>query len=176
MDIDRNEDRKANDPGDTTLDDLVEAIKGKNINAVSFLATDYLNHFGEVIMLLEMIAIMPECLEDARDWQPKSYDEHFRTSGLSDPEIYIRAYENAPPAYRDPFDQTIGDMVILAQEGIARIEAAVDLDDSERLAITVQDVVSGLRELNDTAASIVNADRTKTDQDTIDAIMGGFQP
>ena len=65
-------------------------------------------------------------------------------------------------------------MVALATEGIPRIEAAARFGDAERLAATVEDVVGALRALNDTAASIVNADREKTDQGAIDAIMDGI--
>src|SRR3546814_1723486 len=36
-------------------------VRGKNINQNTLLATDYLNHFNEIIMLLEMLPSMPEC-------------------------------------------------------------------------------------------------------------------
>ena len=47
---------------------IARLVRGKNINETSLLATDYLNHFNEIIMLLDMIPSMPECLEDARGW------------------------------------------------------------------------------------------------------------
>jgi hypothetical protein len=53
-----------------------------NINPRTGLATDYLNHFNEAIMLLEMIPDIPECFEDFLDWQPMSYREHFAASGF----------------------------------------------------------------------------------------------
>jgi hypothetical protein len=40
------------------------ALAAANINPQSGLATDYLNHFNEAIMLLEMIPDMPDCVED----------------------------------------------------------------------------------------------------------------
>ena len=58
-------------------------VSGTNINEQTLLATDYLNHFNEVVMLIEMIADMPECLEDAQAWAPKSYQDHFRDSNVS---------------------------------------------------------------------------------------------
>ena len=39
-------------------------LRAANINPRTGLATDYLNHFNEAIMLLEMITDMPECAED----------------------------------------------------------------------------------------------------------------
>ena len=166
-----NEDSGQSRSGHLDLKSLIAAIEGKNINKASFLATDYLNHFGEIIMLLEMTAMMPECLEDARSWQPKSYSEHFRTSGLSDPEIYVLAYENAPSLYRKPFDATVAQMVATAMEGIAKIESVVDSDEPETLERAVRDVVEELRGLNDVAASIIGASTKTSDQDAIDAIM-----
>ena len=55
-----------------------------NINPATGLATDYLNHFNEAVMLLEMLSSCPECLADFLDWQPKSYREHFLGSRFKD--------------------------------------------------------------------------------------------
>ena len=43
-------------------------LRAANINPRTGLATDYLNHFNEAIMLLEMIPDMPECAEDFLLW------------------------------------------------------------------------------------------------------------
>ena len=48
-------------------------LRAANINPRTGLATDYLNHFNEAIMLLEMIPDMPECAEDFLTWTPLSY-------------------------------------------------------------------------------------------------------
>lgn len=61
------------------------------------LATDYLNHYNEIVMLLELVEDMPECIEDALDWKPKSYEQHFRDSGLAIADGVIAAYRAAPP-------------------------------------------------------------------------------
>ncbi|HMH63198.1 MAG TPA: hypothetical protein VK561_18210, partial [Bradyrhizobium sp.] len=55
-------------------------LRAANINPRTGLATDYLNHFNEAIMLLEMVPDMPECAEDFLAWQPLSYGEHFTAS------------------------------------------------------------------------------------------------
>ena len=51
-----------------------------NINPATGLATDYLNHFNEAIMLLEMLSSCPECRDDFLGWRPMSYREHFAAS------------------------------------------------------------------------------------------------
>ncbi len=43
-------------------------LEGTNINPNTFLATDYLNHFNEMVMFLEMIPDMPDMLEEAKAW------------------------------------------------------------------------------------------------------------
>ena len=55
-------------------------LRAANINPRTGLATDYLNHFNEAIMLLEMIPDMPECAEQFLEWRPRSYREHFAAS------------------------------------------------------------------------------------------------
>ena len=53
------------------------SLRAANINPRTGLATDYLNHFNEAVMLLEMIPDMPECAEDFLGWQPLSYRRAF---------------------------------------------------------------------------------------------------
>ena len=48
-------------------------LAAANINPKTGLASDYLNHFNEAIMLLEMLASCPECVDDFRAWKPMSY-------------------------------------------------------------------------------------------------------
>ncbi len=81
-----------------------------NINPRTGLATDYLNHFNEAIMLLEMIPDMPECAEDFIEWRPRTYHEHFRASHLKAQNIIIQAYDEADPLYRAQFDRAVGAM------------------------------------------------------------------
>tara|TARA_R100000005_G_scaffold96724_1_gene86777 strand:- start:12422 stop:12949 length:528 start_codon:yes stop_codon:yes gene_type:complete len=74
--------------------------RNTNINDMTLLATDYLNHFNEALMLAEMVGDMPEMLEDFSDWQPCSYLDHFRQSGIADRELAIDAYPYSPSEYR----------------------------------------------------------------------------
>src|ERR1700754_4964669 len=75
-----------------------------NINPRTGLATDYLNHFNEAIMLLEMIPDMPECVEDFLGWQPLSYCEHFTASNFKARDLAIEAYDSADQTIRAEFD------------------------------------------------------------------------
>ena len=76
-----------------------------NINPVTGLSTDYLNHFTEVLMALEMVADIPECIDDVRAWGPKTYAEHFAQSRFTQRDAAIRLYQAADPALRLKVDQ-----------------------------------------------------------------------
>ncbi len=81
-----------------------------NINPESFLATDYLNHFNEIVMLLEMIPDMPELIEDTEDWAPKTYIQHFEDSGFQAKGLAISAFELAPNPVRVALDHICGEL------------------------------------------------------------------
>ena len=102
-------------------------LRAANINPRTGLATDYLNHFNEAIMLLEMIPDMPECAEDFLDWYPMSYAEHFTASNFKARDLAIEAYESADPKVRTDFDNLTASMTsILTAVGAAMREATQD--------------------------------------------------
>jgi hypothetical protein len=102
-------------------------LRAANINPRTGLATDYLNHFNEAIMLLEMIPDMPECAEDFLTWTPLSYAEHFWASNFKARDLAIEAYELADPKIRAQFDNLASTMTsILTAVGSAMREARQD--------------------------------------------------
>src|ERR1043165_5298425 len=102
-------------------------LKAANINPQTGLATDYLNHFNEAIMLLEMIPDMPECSEDFLQWAPLSYAEHFTASNFKARDLAIEAYEKADPTVRAQFDHLTDTMTsILTAVGSAMREVEKD--------------------------------------------------
>ncbi len=102
-------------------------LRAANINPRTGLATDYLSHFNEAIMLLEMIPDMPECAEDFLAWHPLSYAEHFIASNFKARDLAIQAYEEADEAIRAEFDNRTTTMTnILTAVGAAMREAQQD--------------------------------------------------
>src|SRR5882757_11292455 len=95
-------------------------LRAANINPRTGLATDYLNHFNEAIMLLEMVPDMPECASDFLEWQPLSYAEHFTASNFRARDLAIEAYRTADVGLRAEFDQLTASMTnILTEVGTA---------------------------------------------------------
>ncbi len=83
---------------------LAEELRAANINPRTGLATDYLNHFNEAVMLLEMVPDMPECADDFLSWRPLSYAEHFTASNFKARDLAIEAYNAADKRIRAEFD------------------------------------------------------------------------
>ncbi len=135
-----------------------KALKPKlaeaNINPESFLATDYLNHFNEIVMILEMVPEMPTMVEDAQDWQPASYPDHFHQSGFAGKEIAIQAYALAPAEIRDAFEKVVEDLdrVVLSTLSALNTVGAMDRDFSpaaaEFLKRRTNEMQDGLAKLN----------------------------
>ena len=102
-------------------------LRAANINPRTGLATDYLNHFNEAIMLLEMIPDMPDCAEDFLLWYPLSYREHFMASNFKARDLAIDAYDSADEHIRTEFDNITSAMTsILTAVGTAMREARQD--------------------------------------------------
>jgi hypothetical protein len=100
-------------------------LRAANINPRTGLATDYLNHFNEAIMLLEMVPDMPECAEDFLTWSPLSYAEHFWASNFKARDLAIEAYELSDAKVE--FDNITASMTsILTAVGTAMREATQD--------------------------------------------------
>src|SRR6202021_287311 len=109
-------------------------LRAANINPRTGLATDYLNHFNEAVMLLEMIPDMPECAEDFLGWEPLSYAEHFTASNFKARDLAIDSYNSADVRIRTEFDNVTSAITsILAAVSAAMREATKD-DTRTRLA------------------------------------------
>ncbi len=152
-------------------EDFCARAKGTNVNDRTLLATDYLNHFNEIIMLMELIPDAPECLEDCRAWEPKSYVEHFQSSSIADRDLAIAAYPYSPPEFRNTFDYVVAEMNRLVAAALPAIEAATTKGDTERCRHIVEMSVSGLRALVDRASAAIHGDIHAMDQGEIDRLM-----
>src|SRR3984957_15074923 len=120
-------DRQMTSPPSPQDEARAARLRAANINPRTGLATDYLNHFNEAIMLLEMIPDMPDCAEDFLGWQPLSYCEHFTASNFRARDLAIEAYDSADPGIRAGFDNITSAMTsILTAVGAAMREAKQD--------------------------------------------------
>lgn len=144
-------------------------VTGTNINEQTLLATDYLNHFNEIIMLLEMVPDMPDMLEECRAWRPKSYPEHFSDSSFSDKDLAVEAYGHVPDRFKQPFEQTIGQMNELVMRTMDRMQDC--LDDPDVLRERAVGASRALQRLIDVASAIIHGNQVALHQDEIDRLL-----
>ncbi|PCI32174.1 MAG: hypothetical protein COB54_07880 [Alphaproteobacteria bacterium] len=142
--------------------------KEENINSQTLLATDYLNHFNEVHMLMDMLPSMPDCMEDIREWAPISYQDHFRNSVFAAKDLAIEAYEHSPAEYRLPFEQTVAKMDDLVLHTIAQAEEQVARDDESALQRLIESYTPLMIALIEKCGGIINGEKHMTHQDSID--------
>ena len=133
-------------------------VPGTNINESTLLASDYLNHFHELVMLLEAISSEPRGFaDDLLSWRPLTYEEHFSESGFRDKNLAIAAYRRAPPKIRARFDEAVARLHGEAATLVA--EVAQDLTGSTKiLNKTCEKAAQRLRILIDEANAIANGE------------------
>jgi hypothetical protein len=150
---------------------LHERARGSNVNEKTLLATDYLNHINEIVMLLDLVPDAPECLEDCRAWQPLGYQDHFRASNIADRDLAIEAYDFAPPAYKEPFDRLVGEMNRLVAISIERLDAALAEGNEDITRMIAERASRNLQDLIGQASAVIHGTEHALDQAQIDALM-----
>ena len=170
-------DRTTPRPAGSAIDPARAAIlRAANINPRTGLATDYLNHFNEAVMLLEMIPDIPECAEDFLAWSPLTYPEHFTHTNFKARDLVIEADEQAEPSIRLKFDQLTKTMTeILLAVGSAMRDAKQDATKAK----LAEQAAAWVKPLVTQAGGIINGDieidpDPVDEVDTVDAIMASF--
>lgn len=148
-------------------------LAGSNVSTATLLATDYLNHFNEIIMLLGMVPDMPEILEDCRAWIPRSYQDHFRDSAFHDRDLIVAAYEAAPARFRNAFDETVARLDALVPELIGRLSQIIDAGDMALLRLQAEAGAGAMQRLIEVASAIVHGSDQTMSQEEIDRLIGG---
>lgn len=98
---------------------MIAAEARIGVDAVTGLATDFLNQFNEVSMLLDMIVDDPSLIEDLEAWRARDYVAHFAASGFADRHLVLEAYELSPPLTRRRFDALCSELADVLAQGLA---------------------------------------------------------
>lgn len=139
-------------------------LHASNINETTFLATDYLNHFNEIEMLIDLIPDMKSILADARKWRSKRYTAHFRDSGFSTRDLAIEAYHRAPAPVLTRFEESVDRLNLLVAVCLDRIERAILQEVTTRAS-------RDLKRMIDVVSAIISGEDTRIGQDEIDAVF-----
>lgn len=119
-----------------------DALKRANVNPETGLATDYLNHFNEAVMLIEMAADMPDLAEEVLAWAPCAYEDHFERTHYTGKDVAITAWRAAPRPVRAHFetlvaalDDSLGEAQTAVRDGdFARAKTIAEADVEPLLA------------------------------------------
>jgi hypothetical protein len=82
----------------------LDEVERDEFVAGAVLSTDYLNRYGEALMLIEMAVMDPSVIEDLRQWKPVSYREHFTGSELRCAAGALYAYSQLSQTQGAAFD------------------------------------------------------------------------
>jgi hypothetical protein len=138
-------------------------LRAANINPRTGLASDYLNHFNEAIMLLEMVPAMPECAEDFMGWHPLTYSEHFTASHFKARDLAIEAYNSTDAVIRAEFDNVTTAMTSILTAVAAAMRQA---SRHKTRAILAEQATGWVKPLVALAGGIINGG-SKADVDYI---------
>lgn len=112
---------------------IAHKLSVANVNPATGFTTNYLNHYVEILLLLEILPDMPDCIYNIREWKPVSYRDYILKGGLSHCEIILKAYEAVDPdrkanlnAVSSAADQQITSL-------IERVEQVISVNDQKGL-------------------------------------------
>jgi len=145
-----------------------ELVAGKNINPQTLLATNYLNHFNEIHMLLGMIAEMPDCIDDITEWEAISYQGHFKYSVFQDKDLAIEAFHHIPIKYKEPFEKCVSEMDKLLLSIIIKVKESLDKNDLNEVNIIVAEYTPKMERMIENCSVIINSKEFTSQQDVID--------
>jgi hypothetical protein len=118
------------------------------------LSTDYLNHYGEALMLLEMVPADESILEDLRTWDFVDYRQHFEASPLRCAPSALLAYDRLASGRRKAFENLCRAMARLIHTVTAVLAERPDGGD---VAMVVEVASEALRNLIARATQFINA-------------------
>ena len=161
---------QSSNPQSTAI--LAARLAGANVNLATGFATDYLNHFNEAIMLLEMVANCPDCLADFNNWRRLSYREHFQISAFAGRDLAIAAYEAADPAARAGLDRLAATMTNVIEQTRATMTTGLP---PQAVGALAERAAAWLKVLVARAGAIIHGDFNPTQgeapQTSIDRLM-----
>ncbi|TVR08859.1 MAG: hypothetical protein EA385_09015 [Salinarimonadaceae bacterium] len=118
------------------------------------LSNDYLNHFSEALMLIEIAADAPDVVDDLRDWRPIDYQDYFAQSQLRHAPQARAAYDFVEPGPREAFERVTRAMDQLIATAIRALRPPCEPEDA---ALVAGVTAPALRSLIAQASSFLNS-------------------
>jgi hypothetical protein len=121
------------------------------------LSTDYLNHYSEILMLIEMAVSDEAVVNEIGSWRPVGYCDYFLRSPLRRAPAAIAAYRRLRPERRNVFERIAQALDKLTLGAIFALQPPCH---SENVALIVDVIGPAIRRLIDQAAAFLNSGGT----------------
>lgn len=141
------------------------------VDAVTGLATDFLNQFNEVTMLLDMIASEPALIEDLEAWRARDYIAHFAASGFADRHLVLEAYQLSPPLTRRRFDALCGELADILGQGLAFLSNCRAVGAEAAVVPAAEALRAEVRTHLDRLDTLIHAGRRRPSQRFVDSMF-----
>jgi hypothetical protein len=152
------------------------------VNPESGVANDYLNHFNEILLLIENLpALLPEMVDEIMAWKPVGYREYFERSLLPGSKKTLEIYDSLDEKFRQDFESMIELLDTIVLRSIAIIadnrlpDGTIDPDGIDGICGRL---ATDLRVVLDRTADLVNhgyAPPLERPQDMADRILQATQ-
>ena len=130
------------------------------VNPASGIANDYLNHFNEILLLIENLpALLPEMIDELLAWRPISYRQYFTDSPLPGAAATLEIYDSLDEDFRQDFESMVIMLDKIIVESIELIKAARRPDgtlEPDEVSETCEILSAKLRKVLDRTADLVN--------------------
>lgn len=130
------------------------------VNPQSGIANDYLNHFNEILLMVENLPVLPpDMVDEILGWKPVSYLEYFKKSPLPGSAEASRIYESLDKGFRTDFEAMIElmDRIILASIMVIADHRLPDGSiDPAAISDTCEQCSADIRLVLDRTADLVN--------------------
>lgn len=148
--------------------DTLEERAAALVNPASGIANDYLNHFNEILLLIENLpTLLPEMLDELLEWRPVTYREYFAKSLLPGSARALQIYDGLDDGFRREFEGVIDGVNAMAQASIEVIRAHRDPNgelDPSKVSDFCENASCAIRSALNRASDLVNNGREKVDE------------
>lgn len=138
----------------------LEARASALVNPASGVANDYMNHFNEILLMIENLpALLPEMVDELISWSPVSYRAYFERSPLPGSAETLEIYDTLDEDFRRDFESMIELLDKIVMESISIIAAHRREDgtiEASEVDETCAKLSAQLRVVLDRTADLVN--------------------
>jgi hypothetical protein len=130
------------------------------VNPQSGVANDYLNHFNEILLLIENLPVLlPEMVDEMLAWKPIGYREYFSSSPLPGSKLTLEIYDTLDENFKKDFESMIEllDKIVLQSISVVIENRADDgTIDPDAIGEVCERLGANLRRVLDRTADLVN--------------------